>query len=98
MAKRYFVYILTKLPRGVLYVGVTNDLARRTSEHKLKLAPGFTTRYGVSRLVYFEEYASILEARDRERAVKHWRRDWKIKLIEELNPDWRDLYEELVLL
>jgi putative endonuclease len=98
MAKRHFVYILTNRPRGVLYVGVTNDLARRTSEHKLKLAPGFTTRYGVSRLVYFEEYASILEARDRERAVKHWRRDWKIKLIEDLNADWRDLYEELVLL
>jgi putative endonuclease len=98
MAKRYFVYILTNTPRGVLYVGVTNNLARRTSEHKQKAAPGFTTRYGVSRLVYFEECASILEARDRERAVKRWRRDWKIKLIEDLNPHWRDLYGELVLL
>jgi putative endonuclease len=98
MAKRYFVYILTNRPRGVLYVGLTNDLARRISEHKLKLTPGFTTRYGISRSVHFEEYASILEARDRERAVKRWRRDWKIKLIEDLNADWRDLYEELVLL
>ena len=75
MAKHYFVYILTNRPRGVLYVGVTNDLARRISEHKLKLTPGFTTRYGISSLVHFEEYASILEARDRERAVKRWRRD-----------------------
>ena len=98
MAKRYFVYILANKPRGVLYVGVTNDLARRTSEHKLKITTGFTTRYGVSRLVYFEEHASILEARDRERAVKHWRRAWKINLVEELNPTWRDLYDELVLL
>jgi putative endonuclease len=98
MAKRYFVYILANEPKGVLYVGVTNDLARRTSEHKSKVVPGFTSRYGVSRLVYYEEYGSILEARDRERALKHWRRRWKFKLIEELNPTWRDLYDELVLL
>jgi len=97
MAKRYFVYILANEPRGVLYVGVTNNLARRTFEHKLKVTAGFTSRYGVSRLVYFEEYASISDARDRERAVKHWRRAWKIKLVEDLNPTWRDLYDELVL-
>ena len=98
MAKRYFVYILANKPRGVLYVGVTNDLARRMSEHKLKVTAGFTNKYGVSRLVYFEEYLSILQARDRERALKHWRRAWKIKLVEDLNPTWRDLYEELVML
>jgi putative endonuclease len=98
MAERYFVYLLANEPKGVLYVGVTNDLARRTWEHKTKVVPGFTSKYGVSRLVYYEEYASILEARDRERALKHWRRPWKFKLIEELNPTWRDLYDELVLL
>ena len=98
MANRYFVYILANKPQGVMYVGVTNDLARRAFEHKSKVLPGFTSRYGVSRLVYHEEYASILEARDRERALKHWRRAWKFKLIEELNPNWRDLYEDLVML
>jgi putative endonuclease len=98
MAKRYFVYILANEFPGVLYVGVTDDLARRTSEHKLKVAPGFTRKYGVSRLVYYEEYASILEARDRERALEHWRRAWKIKLVEDRNPSWRDLYQELILL
>ena len=70
MTKRYFVYILANEPKGVLYVGVTSDLARRISEHKLKVMPGFTSRYGVSRLVYYEEYASILEARDREACVE----------------------------
>jgi putative endonuclease len=98
MPKRYFVYILANKPKGVLYVGVTNDLARRTSEHKLKVAEGFTSKYGISKPVYFEEYASILEARDRERALKHWRRAWKFKLVEDLNPEWRDLYGELILL
>ncbi|MGA9322273.1 MAG: GIY-YIG nuclease family protein [Xanthobacteraceae bacterium] len=97
MAKRYFIYILANKPKGVLYVGITNDVARRTFEHKLKAAAGFTSKYGVSRLVYFEEYASVLEARERERALKHWRRAWKIKLVEGLNPTWRDLYDELVL-
>jgi putative endonuclease len=98
MAKRYFVYVLANKRQGVMYVGVTNDLARRTFEHKSKIILGFTSRYGVSKLVYYEEYSSILEARDRERALKHWRRPWKFKLIEELNPDWRDLYEDLITL
>jgi putative endonuclease len=96
--KRYFVYILCNRPRGVLYVGVTNDLARRAWEHKTKVVPGFTSKYGVTVLVYYEEFASILEARDRERAVKHWRRAWKFKLIEAVNPDWRDLYDDLIML
>jgi putative endonuclease len=96
--KRYFVYILCNRPKGVLYVGVTNDLARRAWEHRTKVAPGFTSKYGVTALVYYEEYASILEARDRERALKHWRRAWKFKLIETVNPDWQDLYDKLVLL
>jgi putative endonuclease len=97
MERRYFVYILANCKRGVLYVGVTNDLVRRLSEHKGRLVPGFTSTYGVVMLVYFEEYGSILEARDRERMLKRWRRAWKFDLIEKLNPDWCDLTNELAL-
>jgi putative endonuclease len=98
MGNRLFVYILANRPKGVLYVGVTNDLAQRVWQHKTKVTPGFTSKYGVTRLVYCEEYASILEARARERTLKHWRRAWKFKLIEDVNPTWRDLYDELILL
>jgi putative endonuclease len=98
MSKRFFVYVLANRPKGVLYVGVTNDLGRRVWQHGTKAAPGFTSTYGVTRLVYYEGHASILEARDRERALKRWRRAWKFKLIEDVNPTWRDLYDELVLL
>jgi putative endonuclease len=89
-------YILTNRPRGVLYVGVTNDLSRRVSEHKQKLVPGFTSTHGVTQLVYCEEYASIREARVRERLLKRWRRDWKLKLIDEFNPGWRDISADLL--
>jgi putative endonuclease len=92
----FFVYILANKPRGVLYVGVTSDLSRRIMVHKAKLAPGFTKTYGVVRLVHYEEYASIVEARARERAIKRWRREWKMALVEKANPDWRDLADELV--
>ncbi len=98
MGNRFFVYVLANRPKGVLYVGVTNDLGRRIWQHKTKAAPGFTSAYGVSRLVYYEEYTSVLEARARERALKKWRRAWKFKLIEDVNPVWRDLTDELVLL
>jgi putative endonuclease len=97
MNKRIFVYILSNRRRGVLYVGVTNDLIRRLSEHKAKLVPGFTKTYGVVMLVYYEEYSSILEARAREAMLKRWRRAWKIELIDKFNPDWRDLADELAL-
>ncbi|WP_312015034.1 GIY-YIG nuclease family protein [Bradyrhizobium sp. AUGA SZCCT0160] len=80
---------------GTLYIGVTNNLARRIAEHKAKLVPGFTRKYGVDLLVYFEAFDSVLEARAREHAMKRWRRAWKIELIEKLNPDWRDLANEL---
>jgi putative endonuclease len=95
MSGSYFVYILASKRNGTLYVGVTNDLVRRMSEHKAKLVPGFTRQYGVDKLVYFEEYASILEARGRERALKRWLRVWKLELIEKMNPEWRDLTDEL---
>jgi putative endonuclease len=95
MTNFYFVYILASRRNGTLYVGVTNDLIRRIGEHKSKLVPGFTRKYRVDKLVYFEEYASILEARARERALKRWDRAWKIALIEAMNPQWRDLSNEL---
>ena len=94
---RFFLYILTNRPKGVLYVGVTGDLSRRLSEHKSKVLPGFTRTYGVTHLVYMEEYSSILDARARERTVKRWRRTWKIDLVEKLNPDWLDLSDQLAM-
>jgi putative endonuclease len=97
MTDRYFVYILASQRNGTLYVGVTNDLVRRMSEHKAKLVPGFTRKYGVDKLMYLEEYSSILEARARERSLKRWQRAWKIALIEKTNPQWRDLTAELAL-
>ncbi len=87
----FFVYILASRYRGMIYVGVTNDLSRRVGEHKSGAVPGFTKRYKINRLVYCEQYASILEARARERVVKRHRREWKFQLIEVQNPDWRDL-------
>ena len=95
MADSYFVYILASKRNGTLYVGVTNDLVRRMSEHKAKLVPGFTRQYDIDKLVYFEEYGSILEARARERTLKRWLRVWKLELIEKMNPEWRDLTDEL---
>ena len=90
-----YVYILANRRYGVLYVGVTNNLARRTFEHQQRSAPGFASSYGVTHLVYVEEYPTALEARARERSLKRWRRAWKLKLIDEFNPTWRDLAEEL---
>lgn len=95
MQTAFFVYILASKRNGTLYVGVTNDLARRMAAHKAKLVPGFTKQYDVTLLVYVETYASILEARAREHSLKRWRRAWKLKLIEGFNPDWRDLTDEL---
>jgi putative endonuclease len=91
----FFVYILASKRDGTLYIGVTNNLARRIAEHKAKLVPGFTRKYGVDLLVYVEAFDSILEARAREHSLKRWRRAWKIELIEKLNPDWRDLTDQL---
>jgi putative endonuclease len=97
MDAAFYVYILASKRNGTLYIGVTNNLARRVAEHKAKLVPGFTQKYGVDRLVYFETFASIPEARAREHSLKRWRRSWKIKLIEELNPDWLDLTNQINL-
>lgn len=94
--KRYWVYITTNAPRGVLYVGMTSDLPRRAWEHQNKLLEGFTRRYGADRLVYFEEHADATTAARRERAMKRWRRDWKIELVEQGNLTWRDLHSEVL--
>ena len=95
MVMPFFVYILASKRNGTLYIGVTNDLVRRVSEHKAKLIPGFTRQYDVTLLVYFETFESVLEARSREHTLKRWRRAWKLKLIEELNPNWCDLTDGL---
>jgi putative endonuclease len=91
----FFVYILASKRNGTLYIGVTNNLARRISEHKAKLVPGFTRKYRVDQRVYFEGFDSILEARAREQTLKRWRHAWKIALIEKSNPEWRDISDEL---
>ncbi len=88
----YYVYLLASKRNGTLYLGVTNDLVRRVYEHRTKAVPGFTTRYGVDKLVWFEIYDDALTAIAREKGLKKWRRDWKIRLIEEQNPNWDDLY------
>ena len=92
----YYVYILASDRNGTLYVGVTNDLARRVYEHRNDLIEGFTKRYGVHRLVWFEVHGDINEAILREKRIKKWNRSWKLRLIEEMNPDWIDLTEKLM--
>jgi putative endonuclease len=90
-----FVYLLSNRPRGTLYVGVTNDLLRRSAEHRSGTLDGFTKRYGVTRLVWFEATPNIAAAIQREKTIKHWPRAWKINLIERQNPDWRDLFDDI---
>jgi putative endonuclease len=92
-----FVYLLASKPHGTLYVGSTSDLLRRVSEHKIKAIPGFTAKYGVDRLVWFEIRESLTAAAQRERQIKEWKRAWKIELIELDNPHWVDLYLSLSL-
>ena len=97
MPDGFYVYILASQPNGTLYVGVTNDLPRRMSEHKSKAVPGFTRKHGVDKLVYFEPYESIIQAREAEYKLKRWRRAWKLALIEKSNPQWRDLADDLAM-
>ncbi|WP_029083622.1 GIY-YIG nuclease family protein [Bradyrhizobium sp. th.b2] len=94
-ARSYYVYILTNRIGGTLYIGVTNDLIRRVGEQKLKLVEGFTEKYDVARLVYFEVFDVVEQAIHREKRLKKWPRAWKISLIEKDNPDWIDLYPEI---
>ena len=91
----FFVYLLANKPYGTLYVGVTSDVRKRVFEHKSKGVPGFTARYGVDKLVWFQAYDSVEAAIRREKQIKEWRRGWKINLIERDNPHWIDLYSSL---
>ena len=91
----YFVYIMTNRPRGVLYTGVTGDLVNRVHEHRLGLKPGFTLKFNVKTLVWFEAFGDIHEAIAREKRIKRWRRAWKIELIEKNNPGWLDLWYDI---
>jgi putative endonuclease len=95
MERQYFVYILASGKNGTLYIGVTNDLARRVWEHRNGTADGFTKRYSVTTLVHIEMFSDITEAIAREKAMKKWRHAWKIELIEQHNPEWRDLFETI---
>jgi putative endonuclease len=90
--RSFYVYILASKIGGTLYIGVTNDLIRRVAEHRSKAAEGFTERYGVDRLVYFEQFGDVENAIHREKRLKKWTRAWKIALIEKDNPDLNDLY------
>ena len=89
----YYIYIVASRRNGTLYVGMTGNLRRRISEHKESLIPGFTQKYGVNKLVYFEEYQNVHDAIDREKRLKKWNRAWKIRLIRKMNPGWKDLFE-----
>ena len=93
--KQYYVYILASKKNGVLYIGMTNDLRKRVFEHKNNLIDGFTKRYNVNKLVYFELTNQPQDAINREKRLKKWKRQWKIELIESMNPEWKDLYFEM---
>jgi putative endonuclease len=94
--KTFYVYILSSGKYGTLYTGVTNDLIRRMDEHRRGLTKGFTQKYRVDQLVYFAETDDINSAIEREKQIKSWRRAWKIRLIEETNPEWRDLSKDFL--
>ena len=92
----YYVYILASKRNGTLYIGVTDNLVRRVYEHKNNLVDGFTKKYGVHNLVYYEQHQEIEQAILREKRIKRWKRKWKLDLIEEKNPNWDDLYESIL--
>src|SRR4030042_6285459 len=96
MEKNFYVYILASRQNGTLYVGVTSDLIKRVWEHKNKMVECFTERYDVNKLVYYEQYQDAKHAIRREKRFKKYNRKWKTDLIEKANPDWKDLYEDLI--
>ncbi len=96
MSNKYFVYILTSKRNGTLYIGVTNNLERRVYEHKNNIIKGFTSKYSVNQLVYYEETNDIHAAIQREKQLKKWNRKWKLALIERINPDWNDLAKDWI--
>jgi putative endonuclease len=94
--KKYYVYIITNELNTVLYIGVTSDIVKRIYEHKNKLVDGFSIKYNLSKLVYYEIFDDVGEAILREKKLKNWHKDWKANLIKELNPDWQDLYNDIL--
>ncbi len=96
MLRHYYVYIMAN-NRPTLYVGVTNSIERRSVQHKYKFIDGFTKKYNLSKLVYFEHYTDVKEAIKREKQLKHWNRSWKLNLIQKMNPAFEDLYDKLIL-
>jgi putative endonuclease len=93
--RAFYVYILTNRRNGTLYVGVTSDLIRRVYQHRMGEVPGFTSKHGLKRLVYYEQCGYGVAAVEHEKRVKRWRRAWKLRLIEEQNPQWRDLWDDI---
>ena len=91
----YYVYILASRRDGAIYVGITSDIVRRVYEHRMKAIPGFTARYNITQLVWFETYADPISAISREKELKKWKRAWKTRLIEKDNPNWDDLYDSI---
>ena len=91
----FCVYIMTNKPQGTLYIGYTDDLARRVWEHRTKAVPGFTKKHGLTRLVYYEAFDTREAAKQRERRLKSWLRRWKIEAIDRTNPHWHDLYQQI---
>ncbi|MCC8369262.1 MAG: GIY-YIG nuclease family protein [Rickettsia endosymbiont of Oxypoda opaca] len=94
--KRYYVYILTSKRNGTLYIGVTSDIVKRVWQHKQKTIKGFSTKYNINKLVYFEQFDDVNFAINREKLLKEYKRKWKLDLIESNNPEWYDLYEEII--
>jgi putative endonuclease len=91
-----YVYVMSNRPNGTLYVGVTADVLRRAYEHRVGAVAGFTQRYGLQRLVYFERHEEIVSAIQRKKAIKGWRRAWKVRWIQQFNPEWENLYPLLI--
>ncbi len=94
--RNYYVYILASRRNGTLYIGVTSDLIKRVQQHKANISDGFTKKYNIHRLVYYEQTEDINSAIAREKALKKWKREWKMRLIEKDNPNWRDLYFDII--
>ena len=92
----YYIYILTNKKKGTLYTGITGNLIKRVHEHKNKEIKGFTSKYGLDCLIYYETTSDINSAIQREKRIKKWKRQWKIELIEQMNPEWNDLYKNLL--
>ena len=95
MEKLPCVYILTNKPRGTLYIGVTSNLPQRIWQHKNKVTKGFTEKHKLNKLVWYELHDNMMSAIEREKALKAWKREWKIRVVEEMNPTWGDLYDDL---